>query len=130
MVHAGFLRSYTTNGFRTRVLASLGRAIRAARGGDIHRGVRVLVTGHSLGGALAMLCALDVARKWHGVDLSCYTFGAPRVGNPIFAWLYSTLVPDTWHVVNNDVMSFGSGIWFVVAVVSRGRSGWEEICVV
>lgn len=38
------------------------------------------VTGHSLGGALAILCAERMCR--HGVEVhGVYTFGSPRVGN-------------------------------------------------
>lgn len=38
---------------------------------------RIVSTGHSLGGALAVLCAMT----WQLVD-TCVTFGAPRVGDP------------------------------------------------
>lgn len=45
--------------------------------------------GHSLGGALATLAAYEfrAAARAHGKDLNiaCYTFGAPRVGNHAFA---------------------------------------------
>lgn len=61
---------------------------------------------HSLGGALATLCAYDIAvceRLSGSVDVSCYTFGAPRTGNHVFAELYTRAVPDTWHIINNDV---------------------------
>lgn len=37
---------------------------------------RIVATGHSLGGALAVLCTIS----WRLVDL-CITFGAPRVGD-------------------------------------------------
>lgn len=65
---------------------------------------RVLVTGHSLGGALASLAALDIAR-YVGVpkcSIRCYTFGAPRTGNHAFARDYNSYVPDTWHVINDQ----------------------------
>lgn len=103
MVHAGFLRCYTAEGFRGRVLACLSRAIHAARDHDHEADVDVFITGHSLGGGLAMLCALDVANKMRDINIKCYTYGAPRVGNHVFAWIYAGLVPDTWHIVNNDV---------------------------
>ena len=41
------------------------------------------MTGHSLGGALAVLCALDLQDIYGNINL--YTFGCPRVGNAAFA---------------------------------------------
>ena len=45
--------------------------------------------GHSLGGALATLAALDVknlCKAREQLDVTLYTFGAPRTGNHAFAW--------------------------------------------
>ena len=71
--------------------------------------------GHSLGGALANLCAFDIAAAikeagataegGHSIEVSCYTFGAPRTGNPAFRSEYNTLVPDSWAVINDQVPS-------------------------
>ena len=47
-----------------------------------HRGVPIYVTGHSLGGALAILATKYLASDSLG---ACYTFGGPRVGNSLFA---------------------------------------------
>lgn len=105
-VHTGFLHCYRSGELDVRLARGVRRAVqRAARAGA--GPVRVLVTGHSLGGALGMLCAYDVARAHPGLDVSCYTFGTPRVGNRAFADLYGGLVPDTWHVVNGDVRVHG-----------------------
>ena len=41
------------------------------------------ITGHSLGGAMAMLAAFELADKYHIKEV--YTFGQPRVGNE--AWV-------------------------------------------
>ena len=69
--------------------------------------------GHSLGGALANLCAFDIAAAikeagataegGHRIEVSCYTFGAPRTGNTAFRSEYNALVPDSWAVINDQV---------------------------
>ena len=48
-----------------------------AKGQDGNR-LPLFITGHSLGGALALLATRLVAPN---VDGACYTFGAPRIGN-------------------------------------------------
>jgi triacylglycerol lipase len=50
----------------------------------------VILTGHSLGGALAILAAIQL-RTWMVNVHSVYTFGAPRVGDPEFQKSYDTL---------------------------------------
>jgi len=61
--------------------------------------------GHSLGGALATLAAFDIKRACPAdrVDISCYTFGAPRTGNRAFARDFKEAVPETWSVINDQV---------------------------
>ena len=44
----------------------------------------ILVTGHSLGGALATLFAATIARRMSTVNVVCFVFGSPRVGNRKF----------------------------------------------
>ena len=66
------------------------------------------IEGHSLGGALATLAALEIrmAIPDHTkLDISCYTFGAPRTGNHAFAREYNKAVPDTWGVINDQVFN-------------------------
>ena len=59
------------------------------------------ITGHSLGGALAKLCAVDLQYNFGDkVAVDAYTFGAPRVGNGAFAKSYNERIPNTWRVVN------------------------------
>ena len=56
--------------------------------------VHVITCGHSLGGAVASLAAHDIVTqcKLPSQNVSCYTFGAPRVGNHAFAAEYERLV--------------------------------------
>lgn len=43
------------------------------------------VIGHSLGGAMATIAAVDLRVKLRLPDVRLYTFGSPRVGNEIFS---------------------------------------------
>ncbi|CAC9508441.1 conserved hypothetical protein [Leishmania infantum JPCM5] len=69
--------------------------------------MRVYVTGHSLGGALASLCAYTLRRmllliQYPEPDLVVYTFGQPRIGNFVFKQYYNRAVPCTFRVVNES----------------------------
>lgn len=61
---------------------------------------KLIVAGHSLGGALATLAAADMAlsEKWENVQL--VTFGSPRVGNEAFATIVSNSLPNTVRVTH------------------------------
>jgi len=62
------------------------------------------IAGHSLGGALAVLAAADLAAG--GRRPVVYTFGAPRAGNPRFACRYDKLVPDSYRIANvHDIVT-------------------------
>ncbi|WEK55266.1 MAG: lipase family protein [Candidatus Cohnella colombiensis] len=60
----------------------------------------LLITGHSLGGALATLCALDVAVNTDFQPPIVYSYGAPRVGDLDFARCYGVLVDQTYRIYN------------------------------
>ena len=65
-----------------------------------------MYAGHSLGGALAKLAAIELRRAHpdrSALDISCYTFGAPRTGNHAFARDYNAAVEDTWSIINDQV---------------------------
>lgn len=66
----------------------------------------VLITGHSLGGALALLTAVDLMSSPPVVpslqggnypSVQLYTFGKPRVGNPAFVQWVKTLFRSGSH---------------------------------
>jgi pimeloyl-ACP methyl ester carboxylesterase len=76
-VHTGFMSSWRAA--RDVVIP----ALRSAR--DRHRGYRVHLIGHSLGGAVAALAALELRLGLGWKDVRVTTFGEPRVGNAALA---------------------------------------------
>ncbi len=67
--------------------------------------ITLRVTGHSLGGALATLLAIDVAGNKVFATPSVYTFASPKVGDKAFAGTYDNFVIDSWRISNvNDIV--------------------------
>ena len=76
-----------------------------------HPGVPLFITGHSLGGALAIVAT----RFLHADNLAaCYTFGSPRVGDRELSRVFKTPI---YRAVNaSDAVPrvpAGSAMWFV-----------------
>eukprot|EP00913_Durusdinium_trenchii_P010044 g9425.t1 len=116
-VHEGFSRAYDS--IRAALHATLARGVR----GD-GEGWEIIFTGHSLGGALATLSSVDVARTIRGlpavfgqadevgqVEEICplrgaqivnVTFGAPRVGGARLCVQCDEYVPRTWRVFSTS----------------------------
>ena len=72
-VHMGFMSSWRSA--REVVLP----ALKAAR--ERHPGYPIHLVGHSLGGAVAALAALELRLSLGWTDITVTTFGEPRVGN-------------------------------------------------
>lgn len=60
------------------------------------------ITGHSLGGALATLHAIDMAANSPFKQVVMYNYGSPRVGDTTFKRVYRSLVPYSIRFVNTD----------------------------
>jgi hypothetical protein len=60
----------------------------------------VTICGHSLGGALATLLALDVAANTSFSDPAVYSYGSPRVGDPLFASTFDQVVKNSYRIAN------------------------------
>ncbi|XP_004297954.1 PREDICTED: uncharacterized protein LOC101295618 [Fragaria vesca subsp. vesca] len=103
-VHSGFLSAYDSVRIRIISLIKLAIGYIDDLAEPLHRW-HVYVTGHSLGGALATLLALELASsqlaKRGVITISMYNFGSPRVGNKRFADIYNEKVKDSWRVVNH-----------------------------
>eukprot|EP00198_Chlamydomonas_reinhardtii_P003239 XP_001692575.1 predicted protein [Chlamydomonas reinhardtii] len=112
-IHDGFLSAYRTA--RDQVYAALIKVIlglKAARLPDgsswypknttLPQPFTMWLTGHSLGGALATLSALDLVVNQGLTIGGVYTFGSPRVGDDRFRIMYeqSGLANVTWRFVH------------------------------
>lgn len=63
---------------------------------------QILVTGHSLGAALAVLAAPDIFRNMppNTIEPKLITFAGPRVGLSDFAAAFNTMIESCFRVVN------------------------------
>ncbi|KAJ7555056.1 hypothetical protein O6H91_05G020400 [Diphasiastrum complanatum] len=102
MVHSGFLSAYDS--VKSKILSIIRTSARDTDLTDLPTW-KIYITGHSLGGALATLLALELSRsklaKQKHISITMYNFGSPRVGNKIFAESYNKVVKDSWRVVNH-----------------------------
>ena len=93
-IHHGFLKIYSD--LRSRIFRFLQ---------TLPRGTEVNITGHSLGGALALITTLDIVLHLKRFKINTYVFGSPRVGNGVFANLLNNAVSDSinslYLLVNN-----------------------------
>ncbi|XP_059648819.1 lipase-like [Cornus florida] len=94
MVHRGFYYAYHNTTLRPGILSAIKRAKK------LYGEMKIMVTGHSMGGAMASFCGLDLRVNGEAQHVQVMTFGQPRVGNAVFATYYSELVPNTIRVVN------------------------------
>lgn len=90
-VHSGFYAAYES--IQERVLGHIKQL-------NQQYPRHVLVTGHSLGGALAALCSFDLVVQLRITNVTCTTFGCPRVGNHAFAKRFKRVVPATFAFIN------------------------------
>ncbi|KAK1314193.1 Receptor-like serine/threonine-protein kinase ALE2 [Acorus calamus] len=103
-VHSGFLGAYDS--VRIRIMTLVKTSIGFCED-NLETGPKwhVYVTGHSLGGALATLLALELSSsqmaKCGAIYVTMYNFGSPRVGNKKFAEVYNEKVKDSWRIVNH-----------------------------
>ncbi len=64
----------------------------------------MMVTGHSLGGALAVFAATDLIKAGLSTNLRLYTFGQPRTGNDAWAEQIMQLIGSSnsyFRIVHN-----------------------------
>jgi triacylglycerol lipase len=118
-VHAGFWASYET--LHDQLIEVLRQK----------NPKRIWVTGHSLGGALAVVCSYRLMTDEGKEIAGVMTFGQPRVGSPGFCKHMDTELRGRMvHFVNeNDLVPripasfehFGSLVWYTGGVIRRSR---------
>ena len=105
LIHAGFLNAWLA------LRKVLHEQVVLATEVVADASASIIVTGHSLGGALAALCTYSLrcgvlTAVAKNRDVVCYTYGMPRIGNAVFVQRFNALCPETYAVVNeNDRVS-------------------------
>ncbi|KAG1057643.1 hypothetical protein G6F43_000532 [Rhizopus delemar] len=101
MVHAGFYNSVkeVINNYYPKIQAEI----------KANPNYKVVVTGHSLGGAQALIAGVDLYDRdpslFNAKNVEIYTIGQPRVGNTKFAqWVDSTGIAIHRSVHTRDVV--------------------------
>jgi hypothetical protein len=108
-----------------------------------YAGQKLLICGHSLGGAVALLLSEMLRRSPEGYNIQLYTYGAPRAGDANFAIGAKPLVhyrmvahndpvpsvPGSWMNTKAGVFGAGAALTFVnvpvgLSVFVAGITNW------
>jgi alpha-beta hydrolase superfamily lysophospholipase len=89
LVHLGFEAMWR------RIRNSVTRAIER-----IGTDVPITMLGHSLGGAMAILGAVDIKKNFNRPNIDVCTFGGPRVGKVRFRQNFNKLIDPCFRVTN------------------------------
>jgi triacylglycerol lipase len=89
-VHCGFLTQFR----------KLDKDIRLEL--KVHEDHDIVITGHSLGGAMASLASLAYAHLYPDRSIACRTYGSPRVGGKLFRKMFHEKIKDNQRYVNLD----------------------------
>jgi len=118
-VHAGFWTGYDC------LHGQLAKVLEASKP------KKVWITGHSLGGALAVVCAYRLSSMENLEIAGVMTFGQPKVGNPAFCkHMDVTLRGRMVHFVNESDLvprvppsfdHFGSLVWYKGGGIRRSQ---------
>lgn len=90
-IHSGFLILWNSSSMASTIKQSFGELLQKHPDGP------TLVLGHSMGGALAQLAALDLKIMHDLRDVKSFTFGAPRLGNSVFSDFFNEHVTEAWR---------------------------------
>lgn len=109
-IHSGFLASYLS--LRDEVIGIVK---------STNRSVDYIFCGHSLGGALARLAAVDVQYNF-GAHVTVYTLGAPNVGNKAFEMSFEKRIDHSiYYVEDTDPVPIVPPQWLGYRRYTRTR---------
>jgi triacylglycerol lipase len=114
----------------------MAQAAAAGLAADIAPGLPVVVSGHSLGGALATLLVADMTANTK-LKPQAWTFASPHVGDSGFAACYGRLSTVSWRIYNQvdivpyfpvDISNRYQPVNAGHAVNSLGKAKWSLGC--
>ncbi len=118
--------------------ASIAQAAAENLAADVDNGdLPIVVTGHSLGGALATLLVTDLTANNTPLKPQAWTFASPNVGDAAFAARYGALSTVSWRIYNQvdvvpyfpvDVADHYQPVTTGYAINSLGKAKWSLGC--
>lgn len=89
---------------------------------------KIIITGHSLGAAMATLTSVYMGINYRELDFETYLFGSPKVGNKDFTTVQYMLCPDTFNIQHGDdiVPLLPYNIFFPVTLCWYRHSGFIQ----
>lgn len=101
-IHSGFQNSYiSVQPFILDKVLTIMKEIKLGKETPL-----LYFVGHSLGGALATVCAYDLKSRLPDLKLALYTYGCPTVGDHVFARRFNDLVEHAYRIVcDRDIIT-------------------------
>ncbi|GMH35938.1 hypothetical protein BSKO_03806 [Bryopsis sp. KO-2023] len=107
-VHTGFYKMWNDSNLKRNLTIAMADML-SARGWE----GPLVVTGHSLGGAMASMCSTYMKYTFSLAEVREYTYGSPRVGNQAFVDAYKRMVYPHWRFTHQyDIVPSVPFVWF------------------